>query len=301
MTPLLKFFFTVSYVVLAAFVGAFADSMPKGKVMFITNPIKIGGCLLMLFGAHPLLAYAVVGFGAAAYSPAKYGILTELLPPEKLVVANGWIEGTDGRLHHPRHRARRHPDQPARRRVRCSRSTCRCIDTGIDTPAEAAIAVITSVLRDRRALQPRASPTPARATRTSSAIRGSCWSDFAHCFSVAVARQARADLARGHDALLGRGRDAAVHRAEVGRAGAGAAAVAARPSCRASSRVGIALGAVLAARLIPLKQSLRVLPVGVAMGIVAWPLLMMTLVPAGDVTSACLDGSFLLIACSSSC
>ena len=61
--------------------------------MFITNLIKIVGCLMMLFGMHPLLAYAVVGFGAAAYSPAKYGILTELLPPDKLVVANGWIEG----------------------------------------------------------------------------------------------------------------------------------------------------------------------------------------------------------------
>ncbi|HLS54709.1 MAG TPA: MFS transporter, partial [Zeimonas sp.] len=94
MKPLLKLFFTVSYVMLAPFVGAFADSMPKGRVMFVTNLVKIVGCLLMFFTVHPLLAYAVVGFGAAAYSPAKYGILTELLPPEKLVAANGWIEGT---------------------------------------------------------------------------------------------------------------------------------------------------------------------------------------------------------------
>ena len=76
MTPLLKLFFVLSYVVLAAFVGAFADSRPKGRVMFLTNSIKIIGCLTMLFNAHPLLAYAIVGFGAAAYSPAKYGILT---------------------------------------------------------------------------------------------------------------------------------------------------------------------------------------------------------------------------------
>lgn len=62
--------------------------------MFITNLIKITGLLLMLFWVHPLLAYGVVGIGAAAYSPAKYGILTELLPAEKLVAANGWIEGT---------------------------------------------------------------------------------------------------------------------------------------------------------------------------------------------------------------
>src|SRR3569832_2373035 len=93
MTPLLKLFFVLSYVVLAAFVGAFADALPKGKVMFITNLIKILGCMMMFFKVHPLLAYAVVGFGAAAYSPAKYGIQTELLPPERLVAANGWIEG----------------------------------------------------------------------------------------------------------------------------------------------------------------------------------------------------------------
>ena len=93
MTPLLKLFFVLSYVLLAAFVGAFADSRPKGKVMLITNAIKLVGCGVMLTGLHPLLAYGVVGFGAAAYSPAKYGILTELLPPEKLVAANGWIEG----------------------------------------------------------------------------------------------------------------------------------------------------------------------------------------------------------------
>ena len=78
--PLLKLFFTLSYVLLAAFVGAFADSMPKWRVMFITNSIKIVGCLLIVFGVHPLLGYAIVGVGAAAYSPAKYGILTEYLP-----------------------------------------------------------------------------------------------------------------------------------------------------------------------------------------------------------------------------
>ena len=94
MIPLLKLFFVLSYVVLAAFVGAFADSRPKGRVMFVTNTIKIFGCMFMMVGAHPLLAYGIVGFGAAAYSPAKYGILTELLPPERLVAANGWIEGT---------------------------------------------------------------------------------------------------------------------------------------------------------------------------------------------------------------
>lgn len=89
LVPMFAFF----YVALAPFVGAIADRFPKGKVMFYANSIKVIGCLMMLFGSHPLLAYAIVGLGAAAYSPAKYGILTELLPPSQLVKANGWMEG----------------------------------------------------------------------------------------------------------------------------------------------------------------------------------------------------------------
>ncbi|WP_028452468.1 lysophospholipid transporter LplT [Chitinilyticum aquatile] len=85
--------FTVSYVVLAPFAGSFADSMHKGRAMMICNGIKLLGCIGMLVGAPPIMAYALVGFGAAAYSPAKYGIITEYLPHEKLVAANGWLEG----------------------------------------------------------------------------------------------------------------------------------------------------------------------------------------------------------------
>lgn len=91
--PLLKFFFSAFYVALAAFVGAFADSMTKRRVMFLSNAVKIGGCMLLFMDVHPVLAYAIIGFGAAVYSPAKYGILTEYLPHRKLVVANTWIEG----------------------------------------------------------------------------------------------------------------------------------------------------------------------------------------------------------------
>jgi hypothetical protein len=144
MTPLLKLFFVLSYVLLAAYVGAFADSRPKGKVMFLTNSIKVVGCVAMLLGLHPLLSYAIVGFGAAAYSPAKYGILTELLPAEKLVAANGWIEGLTvcsiilgtvlgGLLISP-HIAKTLLllDLPL-------------VDTHIDTPPEAAIALIVSL------------------------------------------------------------------------------------------------------------------------------------------------------------
>lgn len=93
LTPYLKFFFVISYVILAPYVGAFADRLPKGQVMLVSNGIKIIGCAMMLFNVNPLVAYAMVGLGAAAYSPAKYGILTEYLPPTRLVIANGWIEG----------------------------------------------------------------------------------------------------------------------------------------------------------------------------------------------------------------
>lgn len=92
--PLLLQFFVISYIVLAPFVGPFADALPKGRVMLIANSIKLVGCIAMIMGMPALYAYGIVGVGAATYSPAKYGILTELLPPNKLVSANGWMEGS---------------------------------------------------------------------------------------------------------------------------------------------------------------------------------------------------------------
>src|SRR3954471_16015708 len=141
LTPYLKFFFVISYVVLAPYVGAFADRLPKGHVMFLANTVKIIGCVTMLWGLDPLASYAIVGLGAAAYSPAKYGILTELLPHDRLVIANGWIEGLTvasiilGTLLGG---------------VLVSKAVSSMllefdlpgINTGIDTPPEAAIAVI---------------------------------------------------------------------------------------------------------------------------------------------------------------
>jgi len=94
MTPALRVFFYVSYVLLAAFAGAVADAAPKDRVLMVTNLVKLGGCGLLLWHVQPLVAYALVGLGAAAYSPAKYGILPELLPQDALVGANGWIEAT---------------------------------------------------------------------------------------------------------------------------------------------------------------------------------------------------------------
>ncbi len=133
--------FALFYVILAPWLGAFADAFPKRNVMLVSNAIKVVGCLMMLFGTHPLMAYAIVGLGAAAYSPAKYGILTELLPPSQLVKANGWIEGLTiasiilgillggqlvGQMVSGKLLAFDFP----------------MIDTGIDTPPEAAIFVL---------------------------------------------------------------------------------------------------------------------------------------------------------------
>jgi LPLT family lysophospholipid transporter-like MFS transporter len=90
--PLLKFGFTLSYVFLAPFVGPLADAFAKARLMAWMNAVKAFGVLALLAGVQPVLAFVVVGFGAAAYAPAKYGLITELVPPERLVAANGWLE-----------------------------------------------------------------------------------------------------------------------------------------------------------------------------------------------------------------
>jgi MFS family permease len=264
MKPLLKLFFTISYVLLAPFVGAFADSMPKGRVMFITNTIKVFGCLLMFFTVHPLLAYAVVGFGAAAYSPAKYGILTELLPPEKLVAANGWIEGTTvgsiilgtvlgGAL-----------ISPAVSGVLLA-ADFPGLDTGVDTPAEAAILVIAVVYAVAAAFNLRIPDTGARypdQERNPLRLVG----EFAHCCAV-LWKDRLGQISLAVTTLFwGAGATLQFIVLEWARVSLG------MPLNRAAIlqgvvAVGIALGAVVAARWIPLRGALRVLPVGIAMGL----------------------------------
>jgi MFS transporter, LPLT family, lysophospholipid transporter len=272
MKPLLKLFFTVSYVLLAPFVGPFADAMPKGRVMLITNTIKVVGCALMFFTVHPLLAYAIVGLGAAAYSPAKYGILTELLPPSKLVAANGWIEGTTvgsiilgtvlgGVLISPKVAAAMLSlDFPA-------------LETGIDTPAESAILVIACLYGVAALFNLRIPDTGARYARQSR-NPVALLKDFAHCLStlwrdkLGQISLAVTTLFWGAGATL---QFIVLKWAEVQLG---------MPLSRAAVlqgvvAVGIAIGAVMAARVIPLRGSLRVLPCGVAMGVIV-P--MMTLV-----------------------
>ncbi len=265
MTPLLKLFFVLSYVVLAAFVGAFADSMPKGRVMFITNTIKIAGCAIMMFGLHPLLAYGIVGFGAAAYSPAKYGILTELLPPEKLVAANGWIEGlTVGSI------ILGTVVGGALISVHISQLLLSIdvpyVDTGITTPAEAAMVVImlfylvatifNLFIPDTGARYPQQEKNPIKLIAEFGDCFMALWRDKLGQISLAVTT-----LFWGAGATL---QFIVLKWAEKSLGlnlsqGALLQAVVA---------VGVAVGAMLAAMRIPLRKSLSVLPFGVAMGAV---------------------------------
>jgi MFS family permease len=276
MTPMLKLFFFVSYVLLAAFVGAFADSMPKGKVMLITNGVKLVGCLMMLFGLHPLLAYAVVGLGAAAYSPAKYGILTELLPAEKLVVANGWIEGLTvgsiilgfvlgGVLVSPRiATSLMSLDFPV-------------LDFDIDQPGEAAIGIIMLLYATAAYVNTRIPDTGARYPRQERAP----WRlilDFSHCVAT-LWRDKLGQISLAVTTLFW---------------GAGATlqfiilkwcesvlglSLSQGAIMQAVVAIGIAIGSVWAAARVTLKRSLSVLPVGIAMGLVVTSMALIDFAP----------------------
>ncbi len=92
--PLLQACFVIPFILLAPFVGALADAFPKGRVMLFANGLKLAGAAALAAGLNPLVCYGAAGVGAAAYSPAKYGILSQLFGPEKLVKANGMLEGS---------------------------------------------------------------------------------------------------------------------------------------------------------------------------------------------------------------
>uniref|UniRef100_B1XUU5 Major facilitator superfamily MFS_1 n=1 Tax=Polynucleobacter necessarius subsp. necessarius (strain STIR1) TaxID=452638 RepID=B1XUU5_POLNS len=265
MTPLLKLFFVLSYVLLAAFVGAFADSRPKGNVMFITNTIKFIGCAAMLFGSHPLMSYAIVGLGAAAYSPAKYGILTELLPPEKLVAANGWIEGlTVGSI----------ILGMVLGGVLISSTVSQGLlaldiptfETGIDTPAESAILIIMMIYVVATLINLKIPDTGARyVSQKTNPIE--LVKDFAICFKtlwndrLGQISLAVTTLFWGAGATL---QFIVIKWAQVAlHMNLSQGAI-----LQAISAVGIAGGAVYAAWRIPLRKSLDVLSYGIAMGLV---------------------------------
>jgi MFS family permease len=273
MKPMLKLFFTVSYVVLAPFVGAFADALPKGKVMFYTNAIKVVGCAMMFASIHPLLAYAVVGLGAAAYSPAKYGILTELLPPSKLVAANGWIEGTTvgsiilgtvlgGALISP------------------SVSTV-IVGLGIPgvySPATGAIVVIGFVYLLAALINLRIPDTGARYQKQHTdpilLIR-----EFWHC-NMTLWRDKLGQISLAVTTLFwGAGAVLQFIVLEWAKQQLGL------PLNRAAIlqgvvALGIAVGAMLAARFVTLRRSPRVIPLGIAMGVLVPSMTLVTSLPA---------------------
>ncbi|MYM26539.1 lysophospholipid transporter LplT [Duganella sp. FT135W] len=264
-TPLLKLSFTLFYVLLAAFVGAFADSMPKGKVMFISNLIKVGGCLLIFAHVHPLLAYAIVGFGAAVYSPAKYGILTELLPAEKLVAANGWVEGLTvlsiifgtvmgGALVGGRVSSFLLGfDMPL-------------IDTGIETPTQAALCVVVGIYMVAALFNTRIPETGCvYGHQERNPIK--LISDFANCFSM-LWKDKLGQISLGVTTLFWGAAQTlqfivlewanrTLHLSyEQSTSLVGVVAI------------GVAAGAVISARFVSLRNSLTVIPVGIAMGVI---------------------------------
>ncbi|QDX81318.1 lysophospholipid transporter LplT [Denitratisoma sp. DHT3] len=263
--PLLKTFFTVSYVVLAAFVGAFADSMPKWRVMFISNGIKVLGCGLMFFDVHPLLAYSVVGLGAAAYSPAKYGILTEYLPHRLLVVANGWIEGLTviaiilgimlgGALIKPDiAQALLAFDLPL-------------IDTGIDTVSEMNLAVI-GILYLLAALFNLYIPDTGVDHKPLKKNPVYLFHEFNHCLRL-LWRDRLGQISLAVTTLFW-GAGATLQFIVIEWAKTAMNMDLPRASMlQGVVAVGVALGAVLAAKLITLRRSVQVIPLGAAMGAV---------------------------------
>ena len=261
LTPLLKLSFVLFYVLLAAFVGAFADSLLKGRVMFIANLIKIFGCGLMFLTVHPLLSYAVVGFGAAVYSPAKYGILTELLPPEKRVAANGWIEGLTvmsiifgtvlgGAL-----------VSDAGSALLLGFGI-----PGIDSTSEAAMAVVVAIyilaalfnlrIPDTGARYEHQERNPMKLIADFANCSATLWKDKLGQISLAVTT-----LFWGAGATLQfivlKWAERSLH----------------MPLDKATSligvvAIGVAVGAALAAKMIPLRKSLTVIPMGIFMGLI---------------------------------
>ncbi|AOB40317.1 lysophospholipid transporter LplT [Bordetella parapertussis] len=273
MAPMMKWSFALAYVVLAAFVGAFADSFPKGRVMFITNALKVAGCMLMFSYASigvpttyqtylVCAAYGLVGIGAAAYSPAKYGIVTEMLPPDLLVKGNSWIEGLTvlsiiigtvlgGVLISPHVSSvlLAHP----------------WLNKLVHTPAEAAILVIALVyviaalcnllIPPTHVRYPPQQRSPFKLVRAFSGYVCVLWRDKLGQISLAVTTLFWGAGATLQLIVIEWGRSHLGYRLDQASVLMGVAAV------------GTVVGSILAGR-IPLRKALSVLPVGAAMGLV---------------------------------
>ena len=284
-TPVLQEAFIFSYIILAPFVGAFADSLPKGRVMFISNNIKILGCVAMLFGVNPLIAYGLVGLGAAAYSPAKYGILTEYLPPAKLVIANSWMEGltvaaivmgaiTGGVLIKPgiAEPMLRWWDVPY-------------INTSIDTPPELAISVIV-MLYILAAIFNLYIPKLGIDHKPLKQNVSFLLADFGHNFKL-LWKDPLGQVSLAVTTLFW-GAGATLRLLVLGWAAVALHYdMASAAQLTAWVAIGIAIGSVLAAKFVKLEHSVNVLPVGIAMG-----LMVLLMIP---VTNSVLAISLLMV------
>jgi MFS family permease len=275
-------------VVLAAFVGAFADSMAKRRVMLISNTIKVAGCAMMFHAIHPLAAYAVVGLGAAAYSPAKYGILTEYLPHRLLVVANGWIEGLTvgaiilgvlmgGLLIDPNLSERLLAlDLPL-------------IDTGLDTTVEISLAIVGG-LYVLAALFNLFIPDTGVKLKPMHGSATALLADFTHSYK-ALWRDKLGQISLAVTTLFW-GAGATLQFIVIDWADRALGMGLSQASkLQGVVAVGIAIGAIMAARRITLKGSVRVIPLGIAMGLLV-PLMILvtslwTAVPVLILIGAC--------------
>jgi MFS transporter, LPLT family, lysophospholipid transporter len=263
--PVLQQFFVLSFILLAPFVGPFADALPKGKVMLISNSIKIVGCLALFLGVHPLLAYGFVGTGSALYSPAKYGILTEYLPADRLVWANGWMEGLTvaaiimgsivGGLLIGHHFEVLIAQQLGRLQL----------NAGIDTAPEFAIVIVLGFYLVAALFNlfipklPIEHPLPNRNLAF-------LWADFWRCFLL-LWRDPLGQVSLAVTSLFwGAGTTlrfiiliwaASTLNLDLEQATQLTAVVA----------VGLAIGSIVAAKFVPLEHAVKVLPLGIAMGL----------------------------------
>lgn len=273
-TPVLQQFFVFAFIVLAPFVGAFSDALPKGRVMFISNSIKIIGCAAMLLGLHPLLAYGFVGVGAALYSPAKYGILTEYLPTDKLVWANGWMEGLTvaaiilGAIVGGLLIGHRVEDQVIQRLAGLE------FNAGIDTAPEFAILVILVFYLAAAVLNCYIPKLPIEHTlpnRTPGFLLADFWRSFLLLWKDPLGQVSLAvtSLFWGAGTSL---RFIILAWAAVSlKLGLEQAT-----QLTALVAVGLAIGSVVAAKAVPLEHAVKVLPLGIAMGFVVLGMALVT-------------------------
>lgn len=266
--PLLKFAFTIAYVVLAPFVGPVADAVPKARLMAWMNGVKVLGVVALLLGLHPALAFAIVGLGAAAYAPAKYGLITEFVRPHQLVAANGWIEvsvvcaalfgtGLGGLLVSA-------PVQAMGESVAQALALQRWWGTAAGSLAMslsclllvyAAAAWLNLGIPDSGARYPRSGRHPVLLSRDFRQANNTLWRDAEGGLSLAVTT-----LFWGVGATL----QFAVLRWAVDVLGLGLDRAA---YLQAGVAVGVVAGAALAGRCVPITRATRVLPLGIVLGL----------------------------------